>query len=130
MLPYDSFLIDGPWLVSIGWILGKLINKFAKSPEDATKAKWGLGIATILIFYITSIGLYFNMEYTRWVWELCGAESGRDWMINSGVFNFDHENVSGKGHLLAAILFSSYPVWLAFGFKLADRKKGECTCGD
>ena len=121
MLPYDSFLIDGPWLVSIGWMLGKLIKKFAKNAEDAKKAKWLTGVATVVIFYVTSISLYFNLEWTRWIWEMCGAESGRDWMINSGVFNFDHENVSTKGHFLAALLFATYPAWLACGFKLADR---------
>jgi hypothetical protein len=52
---------------------------------------------------------------------LCGAESGRDWMINSGVFNFDHENVDTKGHVIAALLFATYPVWLKVGFMLAER---------
>lgn len=119
MLPYDSFLIDGPWLLSIGWIMGKILNKAVEDADDRKKAQLGLSIATIVIFYVTSISLYFNMEWTRWIWEMCGAESGRDWMINSGVFNFDHENVSGKGHVLAALMFATYPVWLKAGFKLA-----------
>jgi hypothetical protein len=120
LLPYDSFLIDGPWLVSIGWVLGKIVNKFAKDADENKKARLLLSVATIAIFYITSISLYFNLEWTRWLWEMCGAESGRDWMINSGVFNFDHENVSTKGHVIAALMFLTYPVWLKAGFKLAD----------
>lgn len=124
MLPYDSFLIDGPWLLSIGWVLGKIVNKMVDDEEKSKSAKMFLGLATIAIFWITSVSLYFNMEWTRWIWEMCGAESGRDWMINSGVFNFDHESVDGKGHLLAALLFLTYPVWLQVGFKLADRNKG------
>ncbi|MBU1670012.1 MAG: hypothetical protein KKF41_12270 [Actinobacteria bacterium] len=120
VLPYDSFLIDGPWLVSIGWVLGKIVNKFAKDADENKKARLLLSVATIAIFYITSISLYFNLEWTRWIWEMCGAESGRDWMINSGVFNFDHENVSTKGHAIAALMFLTYPVWLHAGFKLAD----------
>ncbi len=120
LLPYDSFLIDGPWLVSIGWVLGKIVNKFAKDADENKKARLLLSVATITIFYITSISLYFNLEWTRWLWEMCGAESGRDWMINSGVFNFDHENVSTKGHVIAALMFLTYPVWLKAGFKLAD----------
>jgi hypothetical protein len=123
LLPYDSFLIDGPWLVSIGWILGKIINKYVDDEDQAKQTKWWLGIATIVVFYITSISLYFNMEWTRWIWEMCGAESGRDWMINSGVFNFDHENVSSTGHIIAALMFLTYPVWLAGGYKLAGSKK-------
>jgi hypothetical protein len=123
LLPYDSFLIDGPWLLSIGWILGKIVNKVASDEDQNKKAKLFLSAATIAIFYITSISLYFNLEWTRWIWEMCGAESGRDWMINSGVFNFDHENVSAKGHALAAFMFLTYPVWLKAGFAVADRKK-------
>jgi len=124
-LPYDSFLIDGPWLLSIGWIMGKILNKAVEDADDRKKAQLGLSIATIVIFYVTSISLYFNMEWTRWIWEMCGAESGRDWMINSGVFNFDHENVSGKGHVLAALMFATYPVWLKAGFKLAGEPKND-----
>ena len=121
LLPYDSFLIDGPWLLSIGWVLGKIVNKFVKDADKNQKVKWFLGAATIAMFYITSISLYFNLERTRRIWEMCGAESGRDWMINSGVFNFDHENVGVGGHVLAALLFATYPIWLKAGFKLADR---------
>lgn len=124
-MPYDSFLIDGPWLLSIGWIMGKILNKAVEDADDRKKAQLGLSIATIVIFYVTSISLYFNMEWTRWIWEMCGAESGRDWMINSGVFNFDHENVSGKGHVLAALMFTTYPVWLKAGFKLAGEPKND-----
>ena len=123
MLPYDSFLIDGPWLVSIGWMLGKLVDKFAENEEQGKKVKGLLSFATIAIFYITSVSLYLNLEWTRWLWEMCGAESGRDWMINSGVFNFDHENVGTTGHVLAALLFLTYPIWLKAGFKLAERGK-------
>jgi hypothetical protein len=125
LLPYDSFLIDGPWLLSIGWIMGKILNKAVADADDRKKAQLGLSIATIVIFYVTSISLYFNLEWTRWIWEMCGAESGRDWMINSGVFNFDHENVSGKGHVLAALMFATYPVWLKAGFKLAGEPKND-----
>lgn len=125
LLPYDSFLIDGPWLLSIGWIMGKILNKYVDDADQRKKAGLGLSIATSLIFYITSISLYFNLEWTRWIWEMCGAESGRDWMINSGVFNFDHENVSARGHAIAALMFLTYPVWLKAGFMLAGQPKDE-----
>lgn len=128
MLPYDSFLIDGPWLLGIGWVLGKIVNKYVEDEAKNQKAKWYLSVATIAVFYITSVSLYFNMEWTRWIWEMCGAESGRDWMINSGVFNFGHENVGPGGHVLAALLFLTYPLWLKAGFALGDRKK--CGCGE
>jgi len=123
LLPYDSFLIDGPWLFCIGWVLGKIVNASIADEDANAKTKRFLGLTTIAMFWITSVSLYFNMEWTRWIWEMCGAESGRDWMINSGVFNFDHENVGLKGHALAALLFLTYPLWLHAGFTFADRKK-------
>jgi hypothetical protein len=55
LLPYDSFLIDGPWLLSIGWIMGKILNKAVADADDRKKAQLGLSIATIVIFYVTSI---------------------------------------------------------------------------
>ena len=125
MIPYDSFLIDGPWLLSIGFIVGKILNKAIEDMDQRKKTVWWISLATILGFWITSISLYFNLEWVRWMWEMCGAESGRDWMINSGVFNFDHENVSGKGHVLAALMFATYPVWLKAGFKLAGEPKND-----
>lgn len=125
MIPYDSFLIDGPWLASLGWLYGKATNRFLEDEKTREKARRFLNIATIGSFYITSISLYFNLEWTRWIWEMCRAESGRDWMINSGVFHFDHENVTPKGHAIGAAIFATYPVWLMMGYKLADRSSGK-----
>lgn len=125
MIPYDSFLIDGPWLASLGWFYSKLTNRLFGDAEKRDKARKFLNLATIGSFYLTSISLYFNLEWTRWLWEMCGAESGRDWMINSGVFKFDHENVSPKGHAISAAIFATYPLWLKLGYKLAERSGDE-----
>ena len=100
--------------------------------EDADKkarARKFLDLTTLGIFYVTSISLYFNREWTRWIWEMCKAESGRDWMINSGVFHFDHENVSPAGHAVCAALFATYPLALKLGYRLAEGKGCECECG-
>jgi hypothetical protein len=121
LIPYDSFLIDGPWLASLGWMYAKATERFFDDEKKRKKARLFLDASTIGAFYITSISLYFNLEWTRWIWEMCGSESGRDWMINSGVFHFDHENVSPKGHALGAAIFATYPLWLKAGYKLAER---------
>jgi len=120
LLPYDSFLIDAPWLVSFGWIFGKLVNRWIEDEKQNKRARKFLSAVTLLCFYVTSISLYFNLEWVRWLWRMCGAESGRDWMINSGVFNFDWENMTTKDHVICAALFALYPVWLKIGYKLAD----------
>jgi hypothetical protein len=123
LLPYDSFLIDGPWLVSFGWFFARFSDKLFTNEVTNKKVRRFLGATTVAIFYITSISLYFNLEWSRWIWEMCRAESGRDWMINSGVFHFDHENVSPKGHCIAAAIFATYPLWLKVGDMLADKTK-------
>ena len=76
MLPYDSFLIDGPWLTSIGWALGKITRRFVPDEAKRRKANNALGFTTLAIFYITSISLYFNLEWTRWIWEMCKGGFG------------------------------------------------------
>jgi len=129
LIPYDSFLIDPPWLVCLGFLYGKVTDKLIKEEDKKAKARKLLDISTLGAFYVTSISLYFNKEWTRWLWEMCKAESGRDWMINSGVFHFDHENVSPAGHVICASLFAVYPLALKLGYKLAAPKGCQCGCG-
>ena len=108
-----SFLIDGPLLVGTG----AAIEKIAGDEETARK----LEQLTIVGFLGTSISLYMNAPWTRWIADMCKAESGRDWMINSGVFKFEHEKVSTRTHLLSAAIFATYPMWLHMGRRLAMR---------
>jgi hypothetical protein len=129
LIPYDSFLIDPPWLVSLGFLYAKLTDRFIPEEDKKAKVRKFLDISTIGMFYVTSISLYFNKEWTRWLWEMCKAESGRDWMINSGVFHFDHENVSPAGHAVCASLFAVYPLALKLGYKLAAPRGCQCGCG-
>jgi hypothetical protein len=124
MIPYDSFLIDPPWLVSIGYLYSRATERLVKDEERRKRVRKFLDLATLGAFYATSISLYFNLEWTRWIWEMCKAESGRDWMINSGVFKFDHQNVSPRGHAISAAIFATYPLWLKLGYRLAERASG------
>jgi hypothetical protein len=111
-----SFLIDPPLLVGTG----ALIEKIAGDEETARK----LEQLTIVGFLGTSISLYFNAPWTKWMADMCKADSGRDWMVNSGVFKFDHEEVSRRGHIVSAAIFATYPIWLHLGRKLANGKAG------
>jgi hypothetical protein len=108
-----SFLIDGPLLLGTG----AAIEKISGDEETAKK----LEQLTIVGFLATSISLYMNAPWTRWMADMCKAESGRDWMINSGVFKFEHEKVSGRTHLVSAAIFTTYPMWLRMGRKLAAK---------
>lgn len=105
-----SFLVDPPMLVASGAAIGVL------APDERTaRAATRVVVAT---FLVTSVGLYVEAPFTRWLWRLCRARSGRDWMINSGVFRFD-ETAAGAGtHVLAAAIFATYPLWVRVGRRL------------
>jgi hypothetical protein len=120
MIPYDSFLLDPPMLAASGWLSAKITKRM--TPEHRASARKALGIGTIAIFWATSVSLYMNREWTRWIWEMCRAESGRDWMLNSGVFHFDHRNPSRKTHAISAAILATYPAWFAAGVKAGARR--------
>ena len=79
-----SFLIDPPWLYATGRAYGRLM-------PERTPAARARQTATAGVFLATSISLYLNRPLDAA--DLGGAaarESGRDWMLNSGVFRLDH----------------------------------------
>jgi hypothetical protein len=115
MIPYDSFLLDPPMLAASGWLSAKLTKRM--TPEHRRSARRALGVGTIAIFWATSASLYMNREWTRWIWEMCRAESGRDWMLNSGVFGLDPNRASTSTHLVSGALFATYPLWLWLGLR-------------
>jgi hypothetical protein len=107
-----SFLIDPPWLYATGVAYGRLM------PERSPTAR-AVGGATAAVFLATSISLYLDRRWTRPIWRACRARSGRDWMLNSGVFRFDAERAGAGTHLVSALLFATYPSWLWLGERRA-----------
>ncbi len=87
--------------------------------ERSRKAVRGAVLAT---FLGTSIALYLNAPWTRWLWRLCRAESGRDWMINSGVTRFEHKSPGPAVHVAAVGLFVVYPLWYRLGERLTHHR--------
>lgn len=108
-----SFLVDPPWLYANGRVI-------AATTDDPTRAT-ALGAATAALFLGVSIPLYLDQRWTRPIWRLCRARSGRDWMLNSGVFSFDHERVSSRTHAVSAAIFATYPLWLYLGYRHGRR---------
>jgi hypothetical protein len=106
-----SFLIDPPWLYANGRVAAEL-------PEPAQKP---VTVATVTVFLVTSISLYFNLGWTRSIWRMCRAQDGRDWMLNSGVFHFDHRSAGPRTHAASALLFATYPVWMWLGLRHGRR---------
>jgi hypothetical protein len=112
-----SFLIDPPWLYASGRLYG------AKAPESLQgPAAAALGAATMAVFWGTSVSLYLDRPWTEPIWKACRARSGRDWMLNSGVFRFPYKRVGPRTHAISAALFATYPFWLWLGHRHARRR--------
>jgi hypothetical protein len=110
-----SFLIDPPWLYATGRAYGRLL------PDEHRPAARALSNATAGVFLVTSISLYLDRPWTRRIWQACRAQSGRDWMLNSGVFRIDFRGAGRRTHAIAALLFLTYPWWLRLGEKRARK---------
>jgi len=120
VIPYDSFLLDPPMLFGSGWIAARVTRWLGEPARSRTLA--ALGAGTLAVFWATSVSLYLNREWTRWIWEMCGAESGRDWMLNSGVFGFEHERPMPATHAVSAAILATYPAWLVLGMRAGGHR--------
>jgi hypothetical protein len=105
-----SFLIDPPWLYANGRALARVAPPQRRAP---------LAAATLGVFLVTSISLYLDRPWTRPIWRLCRARSGRDWMLNSGVLRLDPDRAGAPTHAVSAALFATYPLWLWLGLRHA-----------
>jgi hypothetical protein len=112
-----SFLIDPPLLYSGGRTYARATRRLEPSlARDVT-----VGVAYMGVFWIVSIGLYFDRDWTRPVWKMCRAASGRDWMLNSGVLRFDWRSAGPRTHRISAAIFATYPLWLWLGMRRGRR---------
>ncbi|MFN2589276.1 MAG: hypothetical protein ABR518_00695 [Actinomycetota bacterium] len=120
MIPYDSVLLDPPMLFGSGWLAERVTRRLG--PGRRESALDTLRVATITVFWVTSVSLYLNRPWTTWIWKMCRAESGRDWMINSGVFSFEHERPSAGVHALSAAILATYPLWFKAGVRVSSTR--------
>ncbi|MEX2193787.1 MAG: hypothetical protein WD844_00745 [Thermoleophilaceae bacterium] len=109
-----SFLIDPPLL----YLNGQAYARAAPGRERE------LGAATVAVFWVVSGALYLNQAWTRPLWRACRARSGRDWMINSGVLRIDEQRVGAGTHVVALLIFATYPLWLWLGVRRGARARG------
>lgn len=112
-----SFLIDPPLLYGGGRAYARL----TRDTRPNAKRDAAVGAASMAVFWGVSLGLYLDRGWTRPVWKLCGAASGRDWMLNSGVFCFDWRRAGPRTHQLSAAIFATYPLWLWLGVRRGRR---------
>lgn len=107
-----SFLIDPPLLYASGRGYGQVTRDSPDRRRDAL-----VGAATMATFLGVSVSLYLERPWTRPVWRLCGASSGRDWMLNSGLLRLDWRQAGTPTHVVSIAIFLTYPYWLWRGFR-------------
>ncbi|NWF95835.1 MAG: hypothetical protein HXY34_06800 [Candidatus Thorarchaeota archaeon] len=84
-----------------------------------------LAIFSLCVIVFTSTSLYLNLSYMNWFWMPFSpaVTSGRDLMINSGIFHFESVNTAGLIDALAAIQVLLYPLWTYLGLRLWHQLK-------
>jgi hypothetical protein len=112
-----SFLIDPPLLFTGGRAYARATRE--SDPSAARDA--AVSAAFMAVFWGISVGLYLDQGWTRPVWKVCRAASGRDWMLNSGVLRFDWRKAGPRTHRISAAIFATYPLWLWLGMRHARR---------
>jgi hypothetical protein len=107
-----SFLIDPPLLYASGRTYAELTGDAPDPQHDKV-----IGAATVVTFLAVSVALYLDRRWTRPIWRVCGARSGRDWMLNSGLLRLDWRRAGTSTHLVSAAIFVTYPYWWWRGFR-------------
>jgi len=113
-----TFLIDPPLLIGLA-MLSQYLG-FKITSQKRRKVGQILALFSLCIIMFTSSSLYLNMWYIDWFWVPFqpAVTSGKDLMINSGIFSFESVNTVGLIDTLAAFQILLYPLWIYAGYKL------------
>lgn len=116
-----TFLIDPPLLMFFS-IVSMRIGYLAR---DRTGLDVGriLAVFSLCTIIFTSTSLYLNGWWMDWFWMPFQpiVSSGRDLMINSGIFSFESVNTAGLIDFLAFAQIALYPLWTYIGLKIHAR---------
>ena len=89
----------------------------AAAPPASPARDAAVAAGFMAVFWGVSIGLYLNQGWTKPIWWICRARDGRDWMLNSGVLSIDETRVGRPTHVVSALIFATYPLWLWLGMR-------------
>jgi hypothetical protein len=126
----DSFLYDPPLLFIDGLVISLLWERYGR-PRGGSKAiPIAIAVAILAVFWTVSVSLFLDLPWVEGFARFFHARSGRDWMLNSGIFGFDYVSPPTMAlKSLAAILFASYAVWMALGARVGARLAGRPASG-
>ncbi|MGY5860108.1 MAG: hypothetical protein RTU63_12120 [Candidatus Thorarchaeota archaeon] len=113
-----TFLIDPALLILFSLVscwIGHIVRNKTALPVGKI-----LSVFSLCVIIFTSTSLYLNMWYMDWFWQPFAplVTSGKDLMINSGVFYFESTNTAGLIDILAAIQIILYPLWTFIGLRI------------
>ncbi len=117
------FLIDPFLLIFFGFLsffIGFYTKRYTSLPIDKILVYFSLIVMTL-----AGITLYLNNPILDWMWLPFYplATSGRDYMINSLIFNFESVNTTGVIDAISALLIAIYPIWITLGVFIFKRWK-------
>ena len=113
-----TFLIDPALLIIFGYV-SFVIGNALKGKTEFPMSN-ALVIFSLCTIIFTSSSLYLNFGYMDFFWLpfVPVVSSGRDLMINSGIFSFESTNTAGLIDALAFLQIAIYPIWIYLGVKL------------
>ena len=118
----DSFLLD-PFLLFVdGLVIAILWERHWKG-RFSKALPFGIAGLVLAIFYSVSISLWLDLPWVDgFVHAMPRAETGRDWMLNSGVFHFEYKGPPSTALTVFAVgFFITYVGWLALGARAGAR---------
>ena len=107
-----SLLADPPLLFANGEAYARV------APHRMPAVGAALSIA---LFWGVSIPLYLNARWTRPLWRFLPGRDGRDFMVNFPGLRVDTRRIGTRTHVLAAVVFATYPAWLWLGWSHGRR---------
>jgi hypothetical protein len=113
-----TFLIDPALLIVFSLVscwIGYIVRNKTVLPVGKI-----LSIFSLCVIIFTSTSLYLNMWYMDWFWQPFSplVTSGKDLMINSGIFHFESTTTTGLIVALAVIQIILYPLWTFIGLQI------------
>lgn len=117
-----TFLIDPPLLVAFA-LISCWIGRKAKGHTNLPVGKI-LAWFSLCVILFTSTSLYFNLEFMDWFWQpfAPAVTSGRDLMLNTGIFSIESVNTAGLIDALAVLQIAIYPLWTHLGLLLNSKR--------
>lgn len=112
-----AFVIDPFLLIGFGIIIAILTKWVAPRNPHVV---YVLSAFTMLVTYFVAIGLFVNFDFFEPLWELLGAQTGTEFMINGIILPIAEsgrtwQELTSLQLFIAILIFTIYPVFLGIG---------------